>query len=121
MLIHQLIYQGAQDAVAFAGQAPVTYGQMQQHVNDYRDFFYHNGIRTGDNVGLFSRNSPEFVYSYMAIASLGAVAVPLNFQLTPRELAYIIQDSGMKRLVTAAALELPTPVEQLIKIGRAHV
>ena len=114
MLIHQLIYQGAQDAVAFAGQSPVTYRQVQQYVKHYRDFFYHSGIRTGDNVGLFSRNSPEFVYSYMAIASLGAVVVPLNFQLTPRELAYIIQDSGMKRLVTAAAMEISAPVNQLV-------
>ncbi len=112
MLIHQLIYQGLPEAIAFAGQSPVTYSQLQQHVEKYRNFFYHQGIREGENVGLFSRNSPEFVYSYMAIISLGAVVVPINFQLTAREIAYIASDAKMKHIVTYTPLDLP--LQQLV-------
>jgi long-chain acyl-CoA synthetase len=42
----------------------------------------------------------------MAIASLGAVVVPLNFQLTAREIAYIVKDAQMKRLISAESLTL---------------
>lgn len=106
MLVHQLIYQGEDNRIAFYDKAEITYKQLQQEIAVYRDFFHAAGVRSGENVGLFSRNSVEFVISYMAIASLGAVAVPLNFQLTAREIAYIVKDAQMKRLVSAECLNL---------------
>ena len=112
MLVHQLIHQGANTALAFAGKDKITYDQLQQEVDKYRNFFYHSGVREGENIGLFSRNSVEFVYSYMAIVSLGAIVVPLNFQLTTREIAYIANDAQMNFLVTTTAMDLP--VTQLI-------
>jgi len=112
MLVHQLIHQGAGHTLVFSGKDQISYHQFQQQVDMYRNFFHHSGIQEGDNVGLFSRNSPEFIYSYMAIASLGAVVVPLNFQLTPWEVAYIVQDAQMKRLITTTPMDLP--VEQLV-------
>lgn len=106
MLVHQLIHQGTGDKVALYGKETITYDKLQTETAAYRDYFYQAGIRQGDNVGLFSRNSVEFVFSYMAIASLGAVVVPLNFQLTAREIAYIVKDAQMKHLVTAERLSL---------------
>lgn len=114
MLVHQLIYQGMADAVAFHGAANVTYAQLREEVAKFRTYFYQIGIRSGDNVGLFSRNSVEYVCSYMAIASLGAVVVPFNFQLTAREIAYIVKDAGMKHIVTADSLDI---AEELDKYG----
>jgi len=112
MLVHQLIYQGTAETIAFYGKEKITYKQLQNEVAKYRNFFYKAGIRTGDKIGLFSRNSVEFVYSYMAIVSLGAVVVPFNFQLTTREISFIVEDSQMKHLVTTTKLELD--VNQLI-------
>lgn len=106
MLVHQLIHQGKSDRAAFCGKENVSYRQLQEKVAAYRSSFAQAGIRPGDNVGLFSRNSVEFVFSYMAIAGLGAVVVPLNFQLTVREIAYIVKDARMKHLVTAERLPL---------------
>lgn len=106
MLVHQLIYQGEDNRIAFYDKTEITYKQLQQEVVSYRDYFFAAGIRAGENVGLFSRNSVEFVISYMAIASLGAVVVPLNFQLAAREIAYIVKDAQMKHLVSAERLNL---------------
>lgn len=106
MLVHEVIYQGKDEQVAFTGKQQITYQQLQSQVNIYRDYFYQQGIRSGDNVGLFSKNSAEFVYSYMAIISLGAVVVPLNFQLVAREIAYIVQDAKMRIIVTMSQLAL---------------
>jgi long-chain acyl-CoA synthetase len=111
MLIHQLIYQGTGDHIAYYGKETVTYDKLQARVAAYRDYFYRTGIRPGDNVGLISRNSVEFVFSYMAIISLGAVVVPLNFQLTAREIAYIVKDAQMKHLITAERQQLDSELE----------
>ncbi len=112
MLVHQLIFQGRPDSIAFHGPAPVTYGQLQEQVAHYRNYLYQAGVRPGENVGLLLRNSPAFVYAYMAIVSLGAVVVPINYQLTPAEIAYIAKDAGMKNLVAGAALDLAAPLRQ---------
>lgn len=108
MLVHEIIQQGMLNQVVFLGKNPITYGQLTDTVTKYRNFFYQQGIRPGENVGLFSKNSVEFIYSYLAIASLGAVIVPLNFQLVPREIAYIIQNANIKKLITMTILDLDT-------------
>lgn len=108
MLVHQIIHHKNSDLIAFLGSQDITYGHLQQKIIEYRNFFYHQGLRSGENIGLFAKNSIEFIYSYLAVVSLGAVVVPLNFQLVPREIAYIIQDANMKMLITMDKLELTT-------------
>ena len=106
MLVHQIINQTTSDKIAFLGLQDITYGQLQQRVMEYKNFFYQQGLRPGENIGLFSKNSVEFIYSYLAVVSLGAVVVPLNFQLVPREIAYIIKDANIRILITMNKLEL---------------
>ena len=45
-------------------------------------------------LAVFAENSAETVIAYVAAALAGASAVPVNFHLTPDELAYILEDSG---------------------------
>lgn len=106
MLVHQLINQGADERVALFGKKQITYRQLREHIECYRSFFHQQGVRRGDNVGLLAKNSVEFIYSYMAISSLGAVVVPINFQLVPREIAYIVKDAQIKVFITMTEIEL---------------
>ena len=112
MLVHELVFQGKADKIAFHGENPVKYGTLQEKVEGYRAYFYAQGVREGDNVGLFSRNSKEFIYSYMAIVGLGGVVVPLNFQLSAREIAYVLKDAEIKTLVTMHTLDIAKALEQ---------
>ncbi len=106
MLLHQIITTGEENRIAFHGDSAVTYGQLRREVSRYRDYLHAAGICRGENVGLLVRNSPAFVYSYMAIVSLGAVVVPINYQLTAQEVAFIIKDAGMKNLVINQPIEV---------------
>ncbi len=54
------------------------------------------GIERGDRVALASRNYPEWIASFVAIVSTGAVAVPLNAWWLTDELEFAIADSGAK-------------------------
>lgn len=106
MLVHQLLHHGGEDNIFFHGASNVTYKQLQVKVANYRDYLYQTGVRPGDNVGLLMRNSPAFVYAYMAIVSLSAVVVPINYQLTSREVAYIVQDAQIKNLIVESEVDL---------------
>ncbi len=64
------------------------------------------GVAKGDRVALAMRNYPEWITSYVAITSIGAVVVPLNAWWQKEELHFALVDSGSKVvLVDAERLE----------------
>ena len=58
------------------------------------------GIGPGDRVGIALRNYPEWIAAFMAVTSMGAVAVAMNAWWSGEELVYGIEDSGLKILFT---------------------
>jgi long-chain acyl-CoA synthetase len=67
------------------------------------------GIGKGDRVGIAMRNLPEWIISFAAILSVGAVSVSLNAWWTETEVDYAIGDSGLSLLIADPE-----------RIGRAH-
>lgn len=57
------------------------------------------GIKPGDRVAIAMRNYPEWVLSFAAIVSVGAISVSLNAWWTEDELDYALQDSGSRVLI----------------------
>ncbi|MFL1483503.1 class I adenylate-forming enzyme family protein [Marinobacter sp. LN3S78] len=53
------------------------------------------GVQPGDRVAIATRNYPEMAVLIMAIASTGAVMVPLNAWWSGDELAFALEDSGV--------------------------
>ena len=62
------------------------------------------GIEADDRVVVLVANCPEVLISYPAIWRAGAVAVPVLFMLEAHELAYILQNSGAKAIITSPEL-----------------
>jgi fatty-acyl-CoA synthase len=50
-------------------------------------------IKRGDRIAVYSKNRAEYVLLLFACIKIGAVLVPLNFRLTPRELDVLISDA----------------------------
>jgi len=84
------------------------------------------GVRTGDRVGLFAPNRPEWHIADFAILGLGAADVPIYFNEAPDRIVYILNHSGAKLVITAGAeqargllacRERLTTVEQIIVAG----
>jgi long-chain acyl-CoA synthetase len=66
------------------------------------------GIKPGDHVALSCPNTPHYLIAYYAILRAGAVVVPLNVLLKPREIAYHLTDSdAVALLVFEGTAELP--------------
>lgn len=58
------------------------------------------GIKKGDKVLIYLPNSPEYLFSFLALWRIGAVAIPSNRIYTISELEYFIQDSDAKLIIT---------------------
>jgi len=76
----------------------------------------HYGVRPGDRVAIAMRNYPEWVMSFAAITSIGAVSVSLNAWWTTEELDYALRDSG-SRVVIADAERLERIEPLLAELG----
>ncbi|MEY2425582.1 MAG: steroid-24-oyl-CoA synthetase [Actinomycetota bacterium] len=57
------------------------------------------GVQKGDRVAIGMRNYPEWVISWAAVISIGAISVSLNAWWTEDELDFALEDSGTKVLI----------------------
>ncbi len=71
------------------------------------------GVKKGERIALFLPNWPEYIYSYLAVFILGAVAVPLDFMLKEDELKSCLEHSEAKFLI--ARTHESIPLEKLRK------
>jgi len=62
-------------------------------------FFLERGIQKGDRLGLMIENSPEYVYYDQGIQQIGAINTSIYPTLSEQEVAYIINDSGIKAIL----------------------
>lgn len=79
--------------------APLTYGEFFAQVNQLANAFSHRGIVKGTHVGVMLPNIRHFPLTWLALARIGAVIVPINIGYTPRELHYVLDDSDAQWLV----------------------
>ena len=94
-----------------------TYRHLDDRCNQVARALSGSGVTKGDRVGLLMMNGVEFVESFLAIAKIGAVVVPLNWRLVPDELEFILKDSGTSLLMFGS--EFIEPVSELQRRGPA--
>ncbi|OBG79843.1 long-chain fatty acid--CoA ligase [Mycobacterium sp. E3298] len=99
---HALMQPGA-PALRFLGRT-VTWGDLRQRVAALADALSRRGVGFGDRVMVLMLNRTEFVESVLAVNMLGAIAVPLNFRLTPAEIAFLVQDCEARVMITESVL-----------------
>src|SRR6056297_1098355 len=73
------------------GDTRLTFNDLNQRVNRLANHFAEMGIGRGDKVSTLLFNCNQIIEVYYACAKIGAVAVPLNFRLTPPEIKYILE------------------------------
>jgi long-chain acyl-CoA synthetase len=87
------------------GESEIHYGAIQKQSIQLASWLQTSlGVQTGDRVAIWLKNCPEFVTAIFGILQAGAVVVPINNFLKPQEVAYILQDSDIKVLISEEAL-----------------
>ena len=79
----------------------LDYANLEGRVRRCAGFLADRGIGRGDRVALVLPNSSAYLELVLGAARLGAMAVPLNARLTPRELGGLLQDAEPRLLVCA--------------------
>jgi long-chain acyl-CoA synthetase len=98
-----------------SGQTSLTYAQLDAEASKVAAGLVALGIAPGDHVALSCPNLPSFPAAYFGILKAGAVVVPLNVLLKPREIAYHLHDSGARALIAFEG----TPELPIARMARA--
>ena len=86
------------DAIIFDGKH-MTFGELADRVNRLANAMGDLGVGAGDRVGVMQVNCNEHVETYFATAKLDAILVPINFRARSEELAFMLNDSGVKLII----------------------
>jgi fatty-acyl-CoA synthase len=82
-----------------------TYAQLNQDVDRVARALLGYGIAKGDRVGIWSPNCAEWVLAQYATAKIGAILVNVNPAYRTHELAYALNQSGVRLLVSALSFK----------------
>jgi acyl-CoA synthetase (AMP-forming)/AMP-acid ligase II len=71
-----------------------TWEEAYACANQYGHFFLRQGVKPGQLVALFMRNSPDFVFAWIGLWSIGAAPALINISLTGNALLHCVKISG---------------------------
>jgi fatty-acyl-CoA synthase len=77
----------------------ITWKHCQAEVNKLARGLLKLGVKKGDVVAVWMTNSPEWVYSFLAIAKIGAVIGCVNTRFKHDELSYCLRQSDVTTLI----------------------
>jgi acyl-CoA synthetase (AMP-forming)/AMP-acid ligase II len=82
-----------------------TYAQLWADAGRLASALGGHGVSPGDTVVFDLFNAPEFALLWVACQRLGAIATPINYRLSPGEVAHVLDDSRPAALVYDETLE----------------
>jgi long-chain acyl-CoA synthetase len=82
------------------GPLELTYADLEERSARLAPLLREKGLRQGDRVGVMLPNVLEFPISYYGVLRAGGVVVPMNVLLKRREIAFYLEDSGAKLLLS---------------------
>ncbi len=91
------------ESPAFDQDGRITsYAEADRLTRQLIALFQARGIAHGDRVAWLGKNRDTYFLLYIAAARMGAVMVPIGWRLAPREIAYILGDTGAKLIFADA-------------------
>jgi long-chain acyl-CoA synthetase len=96
---------GDHNALSFVDEKPLTYREVNDHVNSLIRLLEDLGIKPGDKVAILGTNMPNWGITYFAISFMGAVVVPLLPDFLPSEIENILDHSGSKAIFISSSLQ----------------
>ncbi|MUL64425.1 AMP-binding protein [Mycobacterium sp. CBMA 234] len=82
-----------------------TYAELNAEIDLMARGLMARGVEKGDRVGIWSPNCAQWVVTQFATAKIGAVLVTVNPAYRMHELAYALNQSGTKLLISATSFK----------------
>jgi fatty-acyl-CoA synthase len=91
-----------------------TWADLDHRVTALASALRRRGVGFGDRVLILMLNRTEFIESFLAANKLGAIAVPVNFRMTPPEIAFLVGDCDATVMIAESVLaKVATAVRSL--------
>jgi long-chain acyl-CoA synthetase len=110
-------------AAVFADAPIWTFSALDIATDGVAASLAERGVASGERVALYCPNGADFVVAYLGCLKAGAVVVPVNLLLNPREIAFMLRDSGAralffhKTLADGAAAALAEAPDVVLRVG----
>ena len=100
----------------FGEGPPITFGDIDERTDRIANSLRRLGVAKGDRVAMILPNCLEIVTIWFALAKLGAIEVPVNFELRGALLSHVLNNSGAEVVVChGSLLESIAPVLEGIR------
>ncbi len=109
MAVNGLARFGEYESISFQ-DSWYTNKQIIQRSCALADVLRRRGVGPGDRVILMMETNIEVACSFQAVARLGAILIPIMPQWVPREVRYVMEDSGAETVITSPLVS-PTVVK----------
>lgn len=96
-------------ALSSADGNEMTYSEFGRKTDALSGLLLKHGVGKGDKVAILGTNSPNWVISYFAITTIGAVVVPILPDFTAFEIVNILDHSESIALIISSRLEYKIP------------
>ncbi len=109
------LFEAIADAVPdrtalICGDGRLTYRELDAGANRLAHHLTSAGIVAGDHIGLYMRNSTEFVEALLAILKIRAVPININYRYVDAELAYLFANAELAAVVADGGSSRPGPL-----------
>src|SRR5271163_4781073 len=108
---------------------PISSEELLRRIAGLANSLVELGVKSGDRVGLFAPNCPEWHAADFAINGSGGVTVPIYFNESPDRMTYILNHCGAQIVFIAGLRQLEkfltvrnqlVHVQQIIVAGAGH-
>jgi long-chain acyl-CoA synthetase len=100
--------------------ATISFGELDRRQRLLAGALQAGGLGSGDRIAVMSANRPESLEVTAGALRAGIVPVPINPLLTESEVAYLLEDSGARWLLTDRPAEPEPGVERVVTFGDAY-
>jgi cyclohexanecarboxylate-CoA ligase len=94
----------------------ISYSGLSDRVSKFAAALQRLGIGFGDIVAVHLPNIPEFLISWLAINSLGAVMQTVHMPYGPREVETLLRHSGAKACIALSKFRDKSPADTIAKL-----
>jgi benzoate-CoA ligase family protein len=94
--------RASRDAILYEHRE-ITYAELRDETLRVAEVLHGLDVQVGDRVAILLADSPEFIASFVAIISLGAIAVPINLALRREDQLFILEDCGARAAIIEAS------------------
>src|SRR5512139_3245560 len=95
----QAIERPNKTAILFK-EEKISFSDLNTFSNRLANRLLNSGVKKGDRIVLLFQNCPEFCVAYFAVLKIGAIAVVLDFRLSPAEMEPIFQEAEVTGIIT---------------------